>query len=61
MTILTRPQTTLSFDKLKENRHLIVAIFASSIFCMFSSKIDLNFFSPYYFSDLGHQLYNYKM
>ncbi|MBI4721008.1 MAG: hypothetical protein HY770_07285, partial [Chitinivibrionia bacterium] len=36
-------------------------VLVSFAFCLVFSLIDLNFFSPYFFSDLGHQLYNFKM
>ncbi len=39
----------------------MLVLLVSTVFCGLFSKVDLGFHFPYNFTDLGHQLYNYKM
>ncbi|MBI4832116.1 MAG: glycosyltransferase family 39 protein, partial [Candidatus Lindowbacteria bacterium] len=47
--------------KVRESSFLIVAILASSSFCLYFAKYDLEFINPYRFADLGRQLYSYEL
>ncbi|GAB4347360.1 MAG: hypothetical protein Kow0099_29360 [Candidatus Abyssubacteria bacterium] len=44
----------------KKEAWLVGVTLAAGAVCVCFSRLDLNFFLPYYFSDIGHQLSNYE-
>ncbi|RJP68226.1 MAG: hypothetical protein C4532_13195, partial [Candidatus Abyssobacteria bacterium SURF_17] len=46
--------------RLAADWYFIAAVLLSVLWCLAFSKVDLSFFAPYFFTDMGHQLCNFE-